>query len=161
VRFVRAARRVNEKDEAARRLLDADFDANRELLLHDAPADVHPTLDEVTDRDPPALPAHANVKSEDSEGLTIETDAPADGFLLLADTYYPGWRAEVDGTPAPIYRANVYVRAVPLPKGRHEVRFTYDPPGVRLGVRTTLVAGSLLLLWMAAAGVYLSRSTRR
>ena len=161
VRFVRAARRVNEEGEAARRLLDADFDGNRELLLHDAPADVHPTLNEVTDSQPLALPAHAGVKSEDSEGLTIEIDAPADGFLLLADTYYPGWRADVDGTPAPIYRANISVRAVPLIKGRHQVRFTYDPPGVRLGVWTTLVAGSLLLLWLAAAGVYLSRSARR
>ena len=157
---MRAARRVNQEDEAARRLLDADFDGNRELLLHDAPADVHPTLNEVVDRDPPASAAHVAVTSEDSEGLTIETDAPADGFLLLADTYYPGWRAEVDGTPAPIYRANLSVRAVPLPKGRHEVRFTYDPPGVRLGVRTTLVAASFLLLWLAVAG-YLSRSPRR
>ena len=66
---------------------------------------------------------------EDSRQLVIEAEAPEDGFLLLADTFYPGWTAQVDGRPTPIYRANLSVRGIQLPKGRHEVRFTYDAPG--------------------------------
>ena len=75
------------------------------------------------ERRPTAAPV---VTHEDSRQLVIDADAPEDGFLLLADTFYPGWTAHVDGAPTPIYRANISVRGIRLPKGRHEVRFIYD-----------------------------------
>jgi uncharacterized membrane protein YfhO len=91
------------------------------------------------------------VTHEDSRELVVETEAPADGFLLLADTFYPGWTASVDGTPTPIYRANHSVRGIQLPKGRHEVRFTYQAPGFARGRQITLVAVSILLFWAGGA----------
>ena len=54
----------------------------------------------------------ATISHEDAQELLIDADASRDGFLLLADTYYPGWFAEVDGRPAPVYRANLMLRAV-------------------------------------------------
>ncbi|MBK8027795.1 MAG: YfhO family protein [Chloroflexi bacterium] len=76
----------------------------------------------------------------------VETDAP--GLLLLADAYYPGWTATVDGQPAPVYRADVMFRAVPVPAGSHEVVFDYRPwwlPGILIG------GGALWLLAIGAA----------
>jgi hypothetical protein len=55
---------------------------------------------------------------------SIEADAPTDGFLLLADTFYPGRIAELDGKPVSTYRANLSVRAVQLPRGPHTIRFS-------------------------------------
>ena len=83
-----------------------------------------------------------------------------DGFLLLADTFYPGWRAQVDGVATPIYRANISVRGIQLPKGRHEVRFTYDAPGFWRGTQITLLSVSMLLLW-AGIAAYVDRRVRR
>jgi uncharacterized membrane protein YfhO len=74
--------------------------------------------------------------------------------LLLADTYYPGWVAEVDGNPVPIYRANLSVRAIQLPKGRHSVRFSYEAPGFFTGLRITLLSLSTLLLWLGIAAYF-------
>jgi len=48
-------------------------------------------------------------------------------LLVLHDIYYPGWRAIIDGTPTPIYRANILFRAIEMPKGKHTVRFEYAP----------------------------------
>jgi hypothetical protein len=45
----------------------------------------------------------------------------------LNDVWHPWWFAELDGRPAPILRANVMFRAVPIPDGRHEVRFRFQP----------------------------------
>jgi hypothetical protein len=150
-RVVRAARRVSTDREAAARLLDAGFDPNREVLLHDAPESVRPRLADVADASSNIVAGRAVVTHEDSRRLVIQTDAVEDGFLMLADTFYPGWSAQVDRTPTPIYRANLYVRAVQLPKGHHEVQFVYDAPGFARGLQITLVALSMLLLSAGAA----------
>jgi hypothetical protein len=165
VRFVRAARQVRTNDEAVRRLLDASFDPDREILLHEAPDSVHPGVDEVNDGSSRVAPSHVQlsrqvVLHEDSRQLVIEAEAPEDGFLLLADTYYPGWTAQVDGNPTPIYRANLSVRGIQLAKGRHDVRFTFEAPGFSRGLQITLVAVSILLLW-AVGAAYVDRRVPR
>jgi hypothetical protein len=168
VRFVRAARHVKSNDEAVKRLLDASFDPDREILLHDAPDSLHPSVDEIHDASLNATASgsttltagRAAVTREDSRQLVIEAEAPEDGFLLLADTFYPGWTAQVDGTPTPVYRANISVRSIQLPKGRHEVRFTYSAPGFSRGLRITLLAVSILLLW-AGGAAYVDRRVGR
>jgi uncharacterized membrane protein YfhO len=91
----------------------------------------------------------------------IDVHAPEDGFLLLADTFYPGWIAKVDGVPTPIYRANGSLRAVQVPKGLHRVRFRYEAPAYMRGLRISLVALALLLLWAAAAIVVDRRARSR
>jgi uncharacterized membrane protein YfhO len=148
---------VRTNDEAVRRLLDSGFDPDREILLHEAPESLHPIVDEVTATASSAVASRADVTREDSRQIVIEAEAPEDGFLLLADTYYPGWTAQVDGTPTPLYRANLSVRGIRLPKGRHEVRFTFDPPGFWRGLGITLLSVSILLLWAGAA----ARADRR
>jgi hypothetical protein len=154
-RFVRAARHVITDQETARRLLDSSFDPDREILLNDAPDSIHPTVDEV-DAAASLAAGRAVITHEDSRHVAIDAEAPADGFLLLADTFYPGWTATVDGAPAPIYRANHTVRGIALPKGRHDVRFAYEAPGYRRGLQITLLSLSMLLLW-AGAAAYVDR----
>jgi hypothetical protein len=154
VRFVRAARHVRSDEEAAARLIDVTFDPDREVLLHDAPETVGPTAEEAEGRDQIATRASAVITSEDSRQLAIEADAPENGFLLLADTFYPGWIAELDGAPVSIYRANLSVRAVQLPKGRHTIRFVYRGQAFYRGLQITLLAVSILLLWVGAAAYF-------
>jgi hypothetical protein len=57
----------------------------------------------------------------------------------------------VDGIPTPIYRANISLRGIALPKGQHTVRFTYDPASLFRGLWVTVIALSVLLLWFGAA----------
>ncbi|HMI90461.1 MAG TPA: hypothetical protein VK509_03815, partial [Polyangiales bacterium] len=161
VRFVRAARHATTQQATAKRLLEDSFDPDREVLLHDAPATIHPTVDQLGDRPPLATPPRAVVVLEDARHVLIDVEAPEDGFLLLADTFYPGWIAKVDRVRTPIYRANGMLRAVQLPKGRHAVRFTYQAPTWIRGMRISLVALVLLLLWTIAAAVVLRRRSTR
>jgi hypothetical protein len=156
VRFVRAARHVKTDQEAVTRLLDAGFDPDREILLHEAPDSAGPGVEDAKDVSTHTAASRPVVTHEDTRQLVIEAEAPEDGFLLLADTFYPGWTARVDGTPTPVYRANLSVRGIQLPKGRHEVRFGYDPPGFARGMQITLLAVSTLLIWVGGAA-YLDR----
>ena len=59
--------------------------------------------------------------------VDIDVDAPDGGFLVLNDVWHPWWRADVDGRPADILKANVLFRAVALPPGHHLVHFVFEP----------------------------------
>jgi membrane protein YfhO len=159
VRFVHAARNVATDREAIARLVAPDFDPDREILLHEAPESVHPNVSEGGASSNSGA-SRTVITREDERQLVIEAEAPQDGFLLLADTYYPGWTAQVDGNPTPIYRANISVRGIRLSKGRHEVCFRYDAPGFVRGVWITMLAISTLLVW-AGAAVYVDRRVWR
>jgi hypothetical protein len=152
VRIVPAARHMGDAD-AAKRLLDPAFDPAREVLVHDAPATLHPTADEAPAATGSGASPKAAIVSEDAGEILIDAEAPADGFLLLADTFYPGWQADVDGRSVPVYRANLSVRVIALPKGTHKVRFTYQAPGLAVGLRISAAAIAGLLVWLAA-GLY-------
>jgi hypothetical protein len=75
----------------------------------------------------------------------VDTTVPA--YLVVVDAWAPGWRASVDGVPAPVVRANLAFRAVPVPPGRHRVELRYRPRSVRDGlvVSGLAVLGSLAL----------------
>jgi hypothetical protein len=78
------------------------------------------------------------------DAVSLAVSLASRGWLVLADTWHPGWEALVDGAPARVLRANVNFRAIPLRAGRHRVEFVYRPASVRRG-RAASVAGVLLL----------------
>ncbi len=62
---------------------------------------------------------------DSSDTLTVKVTTDHPGWLVLADTYYAGWSASIDGTAADIQQANLMFRAVQVPAGAHEVKFEY------------------------------------
>jgi len=85
----------------------------------------------------------AHILSYAPERVLIQVEADQPGYLVLTDTFYPGWRATVDGQPVRILRTGSYFRAVPVVTGQHLVEFIYRPLSFRLGVALSL--GALLL----------------
>lgn len=73
------------------------------------------------------------------------------GLLVLADVYYPGWKAFVDGRESKIYRANYVMRAVFLQAGEHTVEFRYEPLSFKIGAAISLASFFVLsgaALWL-------------
>ncbi|HEV2331158.1 MAG TPA: YfhO family protein, partial [Verrucomicrobiae bacterium] len=81
-----------------------------------------------------ATNSSAHIVSEQPDDLTVDASVPQPGFLLLLDTYFPGWTATVNGTKTPILRADYNFRAVQLPAGKSVVRFVYRPASFRWGI---------------------------
>ena len=70
------------------------------------------------------------------------------GLVLLADTYYPGWKVYVDGGQAKIYPTDYLFRGVFVSEGEHKIEFVYDPASFKLGVAISVFAlVSLVGLW--------------
>ena len=91
--------------------------------------------------------------------IEISTQASGNGFLFLSDTYYPGWKAYVDGQETRILLADYAFRAVPVPEGKHSVVFRYEPRSFWWGVRITLITVGLTLV--AIVGILLVKSKKQ
>lgn len=81
----------------------------------------------------------SSIKSYLPNFIEINTQSSSSSLLFLADNYYPGWVAAVDGKPAKIYRANYTFRAIVVPKGSHTVQFRYAPKSLEIGMSGFLI----------------------
>jgi hypothetical protein len=97
-----------------------------------------------TGGDPTRAPS-ARIVRDDPEEVHVLVDAPAGGWLLLADSWAPGWEAWVDGIRTEVLRANGASRAVALPPGTYQVDLRYRPASWTAG-RWTTFAGLVLLV---------------
>lgn len=112
-------------------------------------------------RDPPsaATPASsARITEYTPARVVVTTDVAAPGWLVLTDTNYPGWIADVDGTPAPILRADSLFRGVFLSPGHHRVTFRYRATSFLVGAAITLLSALLIAGYVAVRGVSRIRS---
>jgi len=83
--------------------------------------------------------------------LELRIHARRSGLLSIADAYYPGWSATVNGQPTKILAANYGFRAVPIPAGEVQVRLSYLPVG--------FVPGAVISLLSLCAAIILARRT--
>jgi lipoteichoic acid glycosylation protein len=83
----------------------------------------------------------------------VRLDRP--GQLVVLEGYAPGWRARVDGLPAPVAAGNGIFLTVPLGKGEHRVELAYRPPSVLLGLA---ISGATLAAVALGLGVPWARS---
>jgi hypothetical protein len=99
--------------------------------------------------------ARVRIDSYSNDAIELSLNAPSDGFVVLSEVYYPGWRAEVDGAEVRILRGNLLLRVVPVKRGTHRVRLLFAPRSLLLGeivtLLTLLALGGLLVYRRAHA----------
>jgi hypothetical protein len=96
--------------------------------------------------------------ANEPDRLVLETQANDPAFLVVADAYFPGWRAEVNGDPTTIYRVNHLLRGIRVPAGVNRIRMTYVPEGWSPAVTTTRLAWTVWVL--LALGFVVTRTVR-
>ena len=124
--IVPQARVIPDPSALLAELTSPAFDPRQQVLLEREPA---------TPPSDPGLqaPVSGLILHERPNGVTITVPPGAGGYLVCADTWYPGWRAYVDGVAVEILRANYAFRAIALPAGAREVVFVYRPRSFLVG----------------------------
>lgn len=88
------------------------------------------------------------------QALSVRSDGPA--LLVVADNWYPAWKARVNGVEQPVLRANHSLRAVPVPEGQSEVELYFDAGTLRfpllLSVLSLALALSAMIPWGRTRG---------
>jgi uncharacterized membrane protein YfhO len=97
----------------------------------------------------------ARIVSYENQTVTIHASVNDSGILVLVDSYYPGWKAYVDGREARILKANHFFRAVVLAEGEHVVEFRYEPLSFKIGLAVSLT--TLCVVVLISVFVYLRR----
>lgn len=138
---VPGAKQVSGERRALEMLLSEGFDFRREVLVHES----GPQSPELPDR---AGYGSATLDHYAPNEVVVRVETGSSGYLVLSDTYFPGWTATIDAHPAPILKADLALRAVAVPPGRHVVRFSYEPQSFRWGLRITLATAVLVLVFV-------------
>jgi len=90
---------------------------------------------------------HVTAVDDKTSALQVNVEMSCMGLLVISDSWYPGWRAQVDGKSVDIWKVNTAIRGVLVPAGRHTMTMKYRPFSVYFGFLCTLVglAGAIVL----------------
>ena len=110
-RFVSSYTVVSNLDEAKTVVEKGDYPFDRSAILEN---DLGENFQELTKSD-------MTVVEDADQHLVLQTSTDMKALLLVADSYYPAWKAWIDGQPTEILPANINQRAVVVPAGEHEI----------------------------------------
>ncbi len=128
--------RTCSAQEALSKITHPDYPYRTTVLLEKDPGMRHTSA--LADDDA------ADIISYAAERVILSTHSRQERLLVLTDTWFPGWKAFVDGTETEILRANYLFRAVRVPAGRHQVVFEYKPLSLTLGAVLSCVSAAVL-----------------
>jgi tetratricopeptide (TPR) repeat protein len=146
--FVSRWRVLSSEENVLEAMRGADFDPRDEVLFDQNPG---------VDFAPSDGKGQVIVTAYSPTRIVLKADVTSDGFLVLSEMHYPGWRAVVDGREVPVLRADYLLRAVPLRAGRYDrVEVLYEPRSVAVGFVITLLSATALV----AAFLVIARRSR-
>jgi hypothetical protein len=99
---------------------------------------------------PDSCRGQAEIVSEIPTRVTVSVQMETPGLVVLSDLWDKGWRARLNGQPAPILRANHAVRGVVVPAGASTLEFRYESASFELGLYLSGLAAVILLGWLGA-----------
>jgi len=131
---------VENAEPALHLTLMDDFDFLNAVILEGSPI-----IPDVTN---PDVKNFELIQSRDPNRIQIEMDISEDGWLVISETYFPGWRAAIDGESVKIYHANYLFKALRIPAGEHKVELRYQPMSFVIGCVLSAISWCLLgVLW--------------
>ena len=66
--------------------------------------------------------------------IVLKAASDSSGVLVITDTFYPGWEAEVDGNKREVIRVNGFLRGVIIKKGESRIILRYLPKSFAIGI---------------------------
>lgn len=97
--------------------------------------------------------------SFDNDTLTYEANCTQEQFAVFSEIYYPkGWNAYVDGQKTEYLNVNYVLRGLPIQKGKHEIRFVFEPTSYKNGTKIMYASSFLIaLVILGGIGMFLKK----
>ena len=150
---------VETSEDALKRFVADDFNAGQSVVL-EASSLRSAGLEAKTNSsgDAGSIQA-ADIVSRSLNSLTLRANAASEAWLVVNESWDPGWKATVDGQPAAVLPANYAFRAVRIPAGEHIVEMSYEPASFTIGrnITSATIAGLIIL----PVTIHLNRRRRK
>ncbi len=151
--LVTRARTAPSIGQSLGEMIHRPFDPRREVVIAaDAAPEVTARLPAMDPTGEGAAPGSAQVVDYAADAVRVRTSSPSAVLLVVTDTYYPGWRAFVDGVEQPLVRGDLLFRVVPVGPGEHVVDLRFEPLSIRVGLLISVVSLALAAGVLASAG---------
>jgi hypothetical protein len=134
---------LEEEQSILERLADSNFDPNKTILIEgkSVTQNVDPTNSLNQNKD-----AKVQITNYLPNRIELSVESAKASFLLLNETYYPGWRAYVDDQETEVLKANYNFKAIKIQKGQHKVSFVFKPVSLKIGASITCAALLVMLV---------------
>ena len=133
----------------------SDF-RNKVVLESAPPKDFNQNNDGMCDE----IESKINVMSYESSKIVAQVYTSQKGFMVISNSYHPGWKANVDGQEAMVLRANYIMSAIPIQAGNHEVELLFRPKVMIGGILVTAL-GWFILVGLIGVCVFERRKSDR
>lgn len=90
-----------------------------------------------------------------AQDVSIKTSTPAASLVIISQSWYPAWKAYIDGKRTKLWRANYAFQAVQVPAGRHTINLAYQDRGFQLGLALSFLGSAAWVI-----GFFKTRSHR-
>ncbi|NUM55051.1 MAG: YfhO family protein [Candidatus Hydrogenedentes bacterium] len=140
---------AHNSEQLFERMLDPEFDPSSTAITESPPVAALPSGQAES-------PGTATLTVHRPEHSVIEVRAEQDAVLVVAENYFSGWRATVDGVDTPIFPVYYCFRGICVPKGDHVVAFRYVPSSLIAGVSMSAIA----LVASSGSAIYFLRRRR-
>jgi hypothetical protein len=130
----------NEKDalDLTRELILSGT-LEQEAVLEDVPSSI--TTCQAID-----IVNQANIIFEKPDYQRYQVNISQGGWFIQKQTWYPGWKAYIDGKPVEIKHADYYLRGIFINAGEHTIEFKYQPVSFAIGAVVSLLFIVLLVI---------------
>ena len=88
----------------------------------------------------------------DNNSVDIAAEADAPALMVVAQTFYHNWTAEIDGQPTRLLRANLAFQAVQMPAGKHCIHLAYRDRAFEIGAAISICAWLFCLAGILCLG---------
>jgi hypothetical protein len=142
-------------DWSLTRLTDTSFDPRTTVLL-ERPLATPDDGGTVLDGAPVGAEEQSEIVRYEPNVVVVRVRAAETRYLVLTDSYFPGWSVWIDGRPAEVERADYLFRAVEVPPGEHVVEWRYQPASLLLGAAISAI-GLAVMAALALRGLAVHR----
>jgi len=124
--LVGALETIPDVNELFERMLDPTYRPDRTAITEIAVPGPIPSI-------PSSDVGVARILEYSPSRVRVAVEARQPAVLVLADAFYPGWHAALDGVPLDLFPVYYAFRGAVVPAGEHTVTYTYEPLTLRIG----------------------------
>ncbi|MEK6646406.1 MAG: YfhO family protein [Candidatus Firestonebacteria bacterium] len=129
---------IKDKSSIFAEMKSGNFNPRTQVILEEEPKEFVANSNQST--------SQVYITKYEANEIELKANIKNDGYMVLSEVYFPGWKAYVDEKETKIYKANYALRSIALKSGEHIIKFKYEPFSVKIGMYISVITSIIIIL---------------